>query len=97
MGRIYIGDIGTRLRTTLNTDIAGYSSIVYNIKKPSGAIITKPCNPEDVGNGIVYYDTIDGDLDEVGPYLIQLNIIFASGNKNLSVTRSFIVYDVYKK
>ena len=97
MGRIYIGDIGTRLRTTLNTDIAGYSSIVYNIKKPSGDIITKPCNPEDVGNGIVYYDTIDGDLDEVGPYLIQLNIIFASGNKNLSVTRSFIVYDVYKK
>ena len=96
MGKIYIGDIGTRLRTTLNTDIAGYSTIEYKIKKPSGAILTKTCNPEDVGNGIIYYDTIDGDLDEVGPYLIQLNILFNNSNKNLSVTRSFIVYDKYK-
>ncbi len=97
MGKIYIGDIGTRLRTTLNTDLAGYSTLEYKIKKPSGVIITKPCTPEDVLNGILYYDTIDGDLDEVGPYLIQVNIIFASGNKNLSITRSFIVYDVYKR
>ena len=27
MGKIYIGDIGTRLRTTLNTDLAGYSTL----------------------------------------------------------------------
>lgn len=97
MSKIYIGDIGTRLRTTLNTDLAGYSSINYKIKKPSGSIITKPCEVEDEANGIVYYDTIDGDFDEAGPYLIQINVIFTSGNKNLSVTKSFIVYDVFKK
>ena len=96
MGKIYIGDIGTRLRTTFNTDIAGYDTIEYKIKKPSGSILTKPCTPEDVGNGIIYYDTIEGDLDEVGPHLIQVDIIFSSGNKNLSLTKSFIVYDVFK-
>lgn len=97
MDKIYIGDTGTRLRTTLNDDLAGYSSINYKIKKPSGNIITKPCEVEDEANGIIYYDTIDGDLDEIGPYLIQAYIIFASGSKNLSVTKSFIVYDRYKK
>ena len=96
MDKIYIGDIGTRLRTTLNTDLAGYSSMTYKIKKPSGTIVTKPCIPEDEANGIVYYDTVDGDLNEVGPYLIQIDVKFSSGNKNLSVTKSFIVYDEFK-
>jgi len=96
MSKIYIGDIGTRLRTTFNTNIAGYDTIEYKIKKPSGSILTKPCTPEDVGNGVIYYDTIDGDLDEVGPYLFQADIKFVSGNKNLSLTKSFIVYDKYK-
>ena len=96
MGKIYIGDIGTRLRTTFNDDIAGYSTIVYKIKKPSGAILTKPCEVEDELNGIIYYITIAGDLDEVGPHLIQADVKFSSGNKNLSVTKSFIVYDVFK-
>ena len=97
MDKIYIGDIGTRLRTTLNDDLTGYSSINYKIKKPSGAILTKPCTPEDEINGIIYYDTIEGDLDEVGSYLIQAFVIFNSGSENLSVTKSFIVYDRYKK
>ena len=96
MGKIYIGDIGTRLRTTLNTDIAGYSSIEYKIKKPSGTVMTKPCIPEDEATGIIYYDTVVDDLDEVGPYLIQIDVKFSSGNKNLSLTKSFIVYNVFK-
>ena len=96
MDKIYIGDIGTRLRTTLNTDLAGYDSMTYKIKKPSGIVVTKPCTPEDEANGIIYYDTVDGDLDEVGPYLIQIDVRFLSGNKNLSVTKSFIVYNEFK-
>lgn len=96
MGKIYIGDIGTRLRTTLNTDLAGYESIIYKIKKPSGIVMTKPCIPEDEANGIIYYDTVVDDLNETGPYLIQIDVRFSSGNKNLSVTKSFIVYNVFK-
>ena len=96
MGKIYIGDIGTRLRTTLNTNITGYSSIKYKIKKPNGTILTKTCSPEDIENGIVYYDTILDDLDEVGSYSIQLEIIFTNGNKNSSETKPFLVYDLYE-
>ena len=96
VNKIYIGDIGTRLRTTLNIDLAGYSSISYKIRKPSGSILTKPCTPEDVANGIIYYDSIDGDFDEVGSYRIQADITFTNGSHNESVTRSFTVYEKFK-
>lgn len=96
MGNIYKGDIGTRLRTTLNVDLVGYDTIDYNIKKPSGIIVTKPCEIEDEANGIIYYDVISGDLNEVGSYALQANIIFNSGNKNFSVTKTFIVHGEYK-
>lgn len=95
MGKIYTFDIGTRLRTTLNVDLAGYSTIEYKIEKPSRTILTKPCVPEDIGNGIVYYDTVVDDLDEVGTYKIQVQIVFASGNQNESETQYFKVYDSF--
>ncbi len=70
--------------------------MTYKIKKPSGIVVTKPCTPEDETEGIIYYDTVVNDLDEAGPYLIQIDVKFNSGNKNLSITKSFIVYDVFK-
>lgn len=96
MGKIYTFDIGTRLRTTLNVNLAGYSSIKYIIKKPSGSILTKTCTPEDVANGIVYYDTIADDFDEIGAHLIQTQIVFSSGNQNESETQSFLVHDSFE-
>ena len=93
MGKIYQFDIGTRLRTTLNVSLAGYSTIEYKIKKPSGTTITKTCNVEDVVNGIIYYDIINGDLDEPGTYLIQTQIVFSNGNQNESETQYFIFYN----
>lgn len=96
MGRIYKFDIGTRLRTTLNVDLAEYSSMNYKIKKPSGTILTKTCTPEDLANGIVYYDSIVNDFDEVGLYLIQVQVVFTDGDQNESETKSFRVYDSFK-
>ena len=96
MGKIYTFDIGTRLRTTLNASLAGYDSIKYKIKKPSGTTLTKPCFPEDEANGIVYYDTVEADLDEIGKYLIQVQIVFLSGVQNESETQYFRVYDSFK-
>jgi len=96
MGKIYTGDIGTRLRHTLNVDLTGYSSIDYKIKKPSGTVLTKTCVVEDLSEGIIYYDIIAGDIDEEGEYLIQGYIQFASGNKNYSVTETFTVHNLFK-
>ena len=96
MGKIYTYDIGTRLRTTLNTDLAGYNTVEYKIEKPDNTVLTKPCTPEDVDNGIVYYDTILNDLDQAGYYHIQTQIVFLSGNKYESETKEFRVYDPFE-
>ena len=97
MGKIYTFDIGTRLRTTLNIDLAGYSTVKYTILKPSGSTLTVPVTSvEDEGNGIVYYDTVSEDLDEEGKYYIQTQIVFAGGNKNESETKYFIVYNQFE-
>ena len=95
MGKIYTFDIGTRLRTTLNVDLVGYSTVEYQIKKPNGIILTKTCAIEDQANGIIYYDTILNDLDLSGSYSIQTQIVFGSGNQNESETQHFLVYDSF--
>lgn len=95
MGKIYTFDIGTRLRTTLNANLTGYSTIEYKIKKPDSTIITKICSVEDVATGIIYYDTIANDLDLSGSYSIQAQIVFGSGNQNESETQHFVVYDAF--
>ncbi len=96
MGKIYKWDIGTRLRTTLNVDITGYTLIEYKIEKPSGAILTKTCSVENVANGIVYYDTVADDLDEIGTYSIQVQITFTGGDRNESETKHFNVFDSFE-
>lgn len=96
MGKIYTFDIGTRLRTTFSADITGYSSVEYKIKKPDGTTMTKTCIVEDQANGIVYYDTVEDDLDQAGSYSIQAEIVFSGGDQNKSVTQYFLVYDDYE-
>lgn len=95
MGKIYTFDIGTRLRTTLNANISGYSSVDYKIKKPDGTVLTKPCFIEDQATGIVYYDTILNDLSVPGSYSIQTQIVFTGGNQNESETQHFLVHDSF--
>lgn len=96
MGKIYMFDIGTRLRMTLSADLTGYTTIEYKIKKPSGSILTKTCSIEDLANGIIYYDTANGDLDEEGKYSIQAQIVFSGGDQYESESKSFRVYDSFQ-
>ncbi len=96
MGKIYTFDVGTRLRTTLNANLSGYSTVNYKIKKPDGTILTVPVTDvEDEVNGIVYYDTVVDDLSVPGSYSIQTQIVFGSGNQNESETQHFLVHDSF--
>lgn len=94
MGKTYTDDIGTRIRTTLDEDITGYSSVTYYIEYPSGTEETKTCTVEDASDGIVYYDTVSGDLDEEGIYKIQ-TLVDMGATQYLSETQQFRVYGDY--
>ena len=94
MGKTYVDDIGTRIRTTMSEDITGYSAVTYYIQNPSGTEVTKTCVVEDVTNGIVYYDTVSGDLDEEGIYKIQ-TLVDMGATQFMSETQQFRVYGDY--
>ena len=62
------------------------------IKKPSGTLLTKTPTV-DFATGIITYDTISGDLDEIGEYKVQVRGIFTDGDDLWSDRDSFTVYE----
>jgi len=102
INKSYVGDIGTRIRSYLRADITDASGITYYWKKPvSGAentteIVTKECDVEDYTSGVVYYDTIDGDLNVGGEYKHQALVIYLNGDRFRSHTKSFSVYEDFE-
>lgn len=95
MGKIYSFDIGTRLRMDIQANLTGYSTVEYKIRKPDGTTLTKTCTVEDIANGIIYYDTVLNDLDQIGSYSIQAQIVFSDGDQFESETQFFLVHDSF--
>lgn len=86
---IHQNDIGTRFQVTIKdcggTDAIDVSNAIYRqftFRKPSDVLMTRTASIFGDGSatsGVVYYDTVAGDLDEVGMYKLQAKISFASG------------------
>ena len=76
---IHQNDIGTRFLVTVKEDgivasVSGAFLRQIDIRKPSGSIMNKTASVFDDGtsvSGVMYYDSIAGDLDEVGSYKLQ--------------------------
>jgi hypothetical protein len=93
----HLGDIGFRLIATfvedgvdVNISTATAKSIV--LRSPAGIISTHSATfLTDGTDGIVYYATVSGDLDEVGIWKIQGIISIGGGTYHSNIT-SFKVY-----
>ena len=79
-------DIGTRFLITVKDDgvAVDVSSGVrqINIRKPDDTTLNKVgaiISSGSASSGIMYYDTIAGDLDEVGHYKLQAKVAIPSG------------------
>lgn len=89
----YVGDIGTIINLDTQSDLTGATTLEMEIKKPSGATVTKTAAIPvglDATDGIITYATIAGDFDEAGKYYIQAHIASASTD-HLGATASFEV------
>jgi hypothetical protein len=90
----YVGDIGARLTvSTLNLSFSLTTVIKILIRKPSGTLMTKTPSVINLATGELTYDTITGDLDEVGDYKVQVHGIFDDGDDLRSDRDSFRVYE----
>jgi hypothetical protein len=63
----FVGTVGYRIRLKLGPDAAiGSDPVAIRYQKPGGATGTWTATIEDATEGIIYYDTTSGDLDESG-------------------------------
>lgn len=82
---IHVDDIGTKFTVTIKdgdtaVDVSTASLITFMFRKPDDEIITRNAEfTSDGTDGQVYYDTINGDLDEAGYYKLQIKVIFTNG------------------
>lgn len=66
MANIYVGVVGLRLRLTLGIDISAAGDAKIRYEDPSGNNGLWTATIESAGNGIIYYDVTDGDLNAAG-------------------------------
>ena len=58
----------------------GSSTHQINIKNPDDTVVNRSATLRDVGiSGVMYYDTIAGDLDQAGTYKLQAKVVIPSG------------------
>ena len=84
---IHVNDIGTRFLITVKddgsaVDISSASALQINFRKPSDEIINRAGLKKGAGSsvsGVMYYDTVAGDLNEIGNYKLQGKVILTAG------------------
>ena len=74
---IRVGDIGTEFRITITddgaaVDLSSAPSLVINFRKPDGNILSVYADLYTDGtDGIIFYNAVNGDLDQSGQWKIQ--------------------------
>jgi hypothetical protein len=82
---IHVDDIGTKFTITIKdgddlVDVSSALFVVLIIRKPDDEIINRDASfSSDGTDGQVYYDIVDGDLDEAGYYKLQAKVTFPNG------------------
>lgn len=88
----YQNAVGINFDIRTGFDLTGYSSIVWYITKPSGTKLTKTPTVVSTTLGTLSYESIAGDLDEVGQYETQAKVTYPDGDVIPSEIDTFYVY-----
>lgn len=93
MSLVYVNDVGARLTISTNNTLLPNDTIIsLLIKKPSGELISATPSVNWT-TGVLIYDTVSGDLDEIGEYKVQVRGVFSDGDDLRSDKDSFTVYE----
>jgi len=95
---VHKDDIGTKFLLTIKdgtsaVDISGATTKEIIFEKPSGETLTKSATfDSDGSDGKIYYNSVDGDVDEKGTWTLQAKVVIAAGTFK-SNTETFKVYE----
>ena len=92
MALIYQSAIGINFSIYTTFDISGYSTVLFYLSKPSGTKLTKTPTIVNAVTGELSYESISGDLDEVGEYSIQVVVTYPDGDTIKGEIDNFVVY-----
>ena len=85
---IHQNDIGTRFLINVKDDgelvnisgVGGSTIHQISFRKPSDTVVNRNATLQDFGiSGVMFYDSIAGDLDEAGLYKLQAKVVVPSG------------------
>ena len=92
MPEIYVNDWGTKFQVTLVDqndaviDISAATTSELRFRKPDGALETKPATQPGGGtDGVLEYETVNGDLDTAGRWTIQAHVVLPTGDWSSSI------------
>lgn len=97
---IHLNDIGTMFKITIldqdetAKDISSYTTKQFIFRKPSGTLLTKTASFFTNGSdGILYYTSVSGDLDEIGVWKLQVSINDGVSNYRKTNVGNFRVFE----
>ena len=84
---VHLNDIGTRFKVTVNddgvpVDLSSASALQISFRKPDDTIIDRTGSTLGDGSstsGVMYYDSVAGDLDAAGNYKLQGKVTLSAG------------------
>ena len=84
---IHVDDVGTRFLVTVKddgtaVDLSTATALQLSFRKPDDQVLSRTASTfadRSSASGVMYYDSIAGDLDEAGNYKMQGKVILTSG------------------
>lgn len=87
-----VGDTGPVLTFDVNASLVGATSVEVHILRPDLTVVTKTLatgvTVTDPANGLGSSSWAAGDLNQPGVYLVEVQVIFASGIKQTFIRDS---------
>ncbi len=89
--QIFVGDVGTEFRIQITdegtaVDLSSATDLIISFRKPDGSLLTVSASLYTDGtDGIIFYRSVDGDLDQSGIFKIQAQVTVGSGIYNSSI------------
>ncbi len=94
--KIFKDDIGVTFKIYAGIDISSASSLVFKVKKPSSTEVSWTATLDPANNYNAIYTSVTSDFNEVGIYLLSLQVTFAGGELHTGESAEFQVYNIFE-
>jgi hypothetical protein len=90
---IHVNDVGTEFQVTVTDDavpevgldLSSATTLEFCFEKPDGTVTTVTAVGVDLPNGVLSYTTVLGDLDQAGPWKLQVHYVLPAAERRADV------------